>query len=276
MTRTVEDAVRILEVIAGYDPADPITERCMGRIPENYTQYLDEDGLRGARIGVFRTYIDTETTDSRVKDLMERAIEAMAGLGAVIIDPFEIPRFDSLTEHLWCNTFRHDVNAYLASLGDTAPVKNLEAVYASGMYAPYVKSRIERALREQTPPEQRKPPCTDLYSTPRNIALREAVLAAMNEHALDAIVFPTWSNPPRRVGDMESPAGDNSQILSPHTGFPAITVPMGMTADTLPAGLQFVGRPFGEPDLIRFAFAFEQATKHRRPPRGFPPLRSRE
>ena len=274
MARSVEDAVRILEVIAGYDPADPITKLSIGKVPENYTQYLDREGLRGARIGVFRTYIETETIDPQVKSLMETAIEKMSALGAVIVDPFEIPRFEELSENVWCNTFRHDVNAYLASLGENAPVKRLEDVYQRGLYAPYVKTRIERALEETVAPEQRDPPCADLYSTPKNIALREAVLAAMEKYSLDAIVFPTWSNPPRTVGDLKSPAGDNSQILSPHTGFPAITVPMGVTYQRLPAGLQFVGKPFCEPQLIRFAFAYEQATRHRLPPRGFPAIRN--
>ena len=269
MARSVEDAVRILEIIAGYDPADPITARCVGKIPDNYVQFLDRDGLRGARIGIFRTYIESETIDEQVKGLMEKAIESMSELGAVIIDPFEIPDYETLTEDLWCNTFRHDVNAYLATLDENAPVRSLEEVYRRGLYAPYVKTRIERALREKTPPEERDPPCTDLYNTPKNVALRKAVLAAMDEFQLDAIAFPTWSNPPRKVGDLKSPAGDNSQILSPHTGFPALTVPMGMTYGSLPAGLQFVGRPFGEPALIRIAYGYEQATRHRRPPAGF-------
>ncbi len=94
----------------------------------------------------------------------------------------------------------------------------------------------------------------------------------MEKDKLDAVVYPTWSNPPRKVGDMESPAGDNSQILSPQTGFPAITVPMGFTYDSLPAGLTFLGKLFDEPTLIRFAYAYEQATKHRRAPAKFPSL----
>ena len=95
----------------------------------------------------------------------------------------------------------------------------------------------------------------------------------MAKDNLDAIIYPTWSNPPRKVGDFESPAGDNSQYLSPHTGFPAITVPIGFTHGSLPAGLTFVGKLFAEPVLIKFAYAFEQGTKHRRPPEKFPALK---
>jgi Asp-tRNA(Asn)/Glu-tRNA(Gln) amidotransferase A subunit family amidase len=94
----------------------------------------------------------------------------------------------------------------------------------------------------------------------------------MDRDGLNAVIYPTWSNPPRKIGDMQSPAGDNSQMLSPQTGFPSITVPMGYTYDALPAGITFLGRMFSEPDLIKYAYAYEQATRHRRPPTLFKPL----
>ncbi|MCZ6818103.1 MAG: amidase family protein [Calditrichaeota bacterium] len=269
MARSVEDAVRILEIIAGHDPADPITEMGVGKVPENYTQYLDKNGLNGARIGVFRKYMDTPTADAQVNALMEKAIEDLQRLGATIVDPFVINDYDTLIKNIWCDLFQHDVNNYLASLGENAPYKNLADIVASGLYAPYIERRLQRALSATEPPEERDPPCLDLYHDARNIAFRDAVLQAMDRDQIDAIVYPTWSNPPRKVGDMESPAGDNSQYISPQTGFPAITVPIGFAYNTLPAGMTFVGRLFSEPDLIKFVFAYEQATKHRRPPEGF-------
>ncbi len=272
IARTIEDAVRILEVIAGYDPADPITKVCQGKVPDNYTQFLDKDGLKGARIGVFRKYIDSPTTDPEVKVLTEKAIADLKALGAEIVDPFVIPDYEKLIKNIWCNLFRHDVNNYLASLGEDAPYKNLREVVESGLYSPYIEGRLKRALEVKLRPEERDPPCLDLYQDSRNIAFRNAVLKAMAKHNLDAIIYPTWSNPPRKVGDFESPAGDNSQYISPHTGFPAITVPIGFTDGSLPAGLTFVGKLFAEPLLIKFAYAFEQATKHRRSPEKFPAL----
>ena len=269
MARSVADAVRILAVIAGYDPADPITERSVGKVPDNYTQFLDKNGLQGARIGVFRHYLDAESGDPEIKALMEQAIVDLQNQGAIIIDPFVIENFDSLTNNIWCNVFQHDVNNYLASLGDKAPHKTLDEIVATGKYAPYIESRLQRALAVSESPEQRDPPCLDLYSSPRNIAFRNAVLYAMDRDRVDAIVYPTWSNPPRKIGDLESPAGDNSQLLSPHTGFPAITVPIGFTNNTLPAGMTFIGRLFTEPDLIKFAYAYEHASQHRHPPQGF-------
>lgn len=272
MARTVEDAVRILEVIAGYDPADPITKACAGHVPDSYIAFLDKDGLRGARIGVFRKYTDTPKADPEIKTLFEKAIQDMRNLGAEIVDPFVIPDFDSLTKELWCDAFRHDVNAYLASLGGGAPYKTLRDIVDSGLYALYIEERLKEALAVDLPPEKQDPPRLDLYHDPQNIVFREAVLQAMRENRVDAFIYPTWSNPPRKVGDLKSPAGDNSQLIPPHTGLPGLSVPMGFTYGRLPAGLQIVGMLFGEPDIIQFAYAYEQATQHRRPPEKFPLL----
>ena len=269
MARSVEDAVRIFEVIAGYDPADPITELCRDRVPENYIQFLKKDGLKGARIGVFRKYMDVPTMDPKFKALMEKAIEDLRALGAEIVDPLDIPNFDELTEDIWSDMFHHDVNNYLASLGENAPYKNLTEVFESGLYSPYIEADIKASLEVTVPPEEMHPPCLDVYHDQRNIAFRNAVLLAIEKANVDAIVYPTWSNPPRKVGDMESPAGDNSQLLSPHTGFPAVTVPIGFNDQFLPAGMTFIGPLFSEPMLIQFAYAYEQATKHRKPPEKF-------
>ncbi len=273
MARTVEDAVRVLEVIAGYDPADPITQLSENIVPDNYTQFLDAEALRGARIGVFRRYIDAPTTDPEIKDLSEAALRDLEGLGAELVDPFDIPDFEALTDGIWCNVFRHDLNNYLASLDEDAPYRTLDEIVESGLYLDSVKEGLDNGLAETTPPAEREPPCLDLYSTERNITFRNAVLDAMERNGVDAIIYPTWSNPPRKVGDMKSPAGDNSQILSPQTGFPAITVPTGFTNGGLPAGMTFVGRLFDEPKLIGYAYSYEQATLHRRAPELFSELR---
>jgi amidase len=96
----------------------------------------------------------------------------------------------------------------------------------------------------------------------------------MDAAKVDAIIYPTWSNPPRKIGDLKSPGGDNNQVLSPQTGFPAITVPMGFTHGSLPAGITFLGRSFTEPALIRYAYGYEQATHLRQPPAAFGALKS--
>jgi Asp-tRNA(Asn)/Glu-tRNA(Gln) amidotransferase A subunit family amidase len=260
MARSVKDAVSVLEVIAGYDPMDPITKRSIGRATDGYIQFLDKNGLKGANIGVFRFYTNQPTADSEVKALFERAIEDMRGCGAKIVDPFEIEDFEKISEKLSFETFREDLGAYLTSRGEKAQYKSLKEIYDSGKYSPHLKKRIKKAL------DAEKVQCQDLYSEPRNLIFRNVVVEAMQTLNVDVIIYPTWNNPPRVIGDMESPAGDNSQKIPPHTGLPGMTVPMGFTYGKLPAGLQFVGRLFSEPTLIRIAYAYEQATRHRRPP----------
>ncbi len=269
LARTVEDAVRILEIIAGYDPADPITKMSEGKIPKTYTQFLKKDGLKGARLGVFRRYLDAPTTDPQIKEVMANAIAELKAQGAIIVDPFDLPNYQELTRNISCNSFHYDLNNYLASLGEKAKYKTLAAIVEAGLYLPVNEARLKSFVQTPAPTTN---PCRDVHHDPRSIALREALLQAMAADKLDAIIYPTWSNAPRKVGDMQSPAGDNSQILSPQTGFPAITVPMGATYGSLPAGMTFLGRLFSEPDLIKFAYAYEQATKHRRSPEKFPPL----
>ena len=272
MARSVEDAARLLDVVAGYDPADPVTKLSKGNIPESYTRFLDKNGLRGVRIGVFRKYIDAPTTDPQIKELAEAAIRDLKAQGAEIVDPFVIPNFEQLTENIWCGDFQGDLNQYLAQHAQNARYKNLAEIVQSGLYLPYIEGRLKTSMQPKTAAEAQDPPCLDVYHNPKKIAFRNALLAAMDGAKLDAIIYPTWSNPPRKVGDMQSPAGDNSQILSPQTGFPAITVPMGFTYGSLPAGLTFLGRAFSEGALIKYAYAYEQATRHRRSPTKFPPL----
>jgi Asp-tRNA(Asn)/Glu-tRNA(Gln) amidotransferase A subunit family amidase len=269
MARNVEDAARVLDVVAGYDPADPVTKLSENKIPRSYTEFLDKNGLRGTRIGVFRQYLDAPTTDPQIKVLTEAAIHDLKVQGAEVVDPLVVPDFEKLTENIWCGDFQADLNHYLATHAQNARYKNLVEIIQSGLYLPYVEKRLKDSLEPKAPSE----PCLDVYHNKKKIAFRDALLAAMDEARIDAVIYPTWSNPPRRVGDMESPAGDNSQILAPQTGFPAVTVPMGFTYNSLPAGLTFLGRLFSEPVLIKYAYAYEQATRHRHSPDKFSPLK---
>ena len=269
MARTVEDATRLLEVMAGYDPADPITKYSNGKIPVNYTQYLEKKGLRGARIGVFRT-LSERSPDPQVKALFEKAITDLRRAGAIIVDNVIVDNFDSLSDNQWCSVFKQDIDEYLASLG--APVKNLKEVVASGKYSAYIKDDIHDELEKGVKTDTVNHTCDDAYNDTRRIAYRNAMVAAMDKYKVDALIYPTWNNPPAIIGDFKGYKGDNSQIIAPHTGQPAFTIPMGFTYDHLPAGLQFLGRPFAEPTLIRITYGYEQATLHRRPPEKFPEL----
>ncbi len=272
IVRTVEDAATLLDTLAGYDPEDPITQDAVGHVPKSYKMFLDRHGLRGARIGVFRAYLDSPTTDPQVRALTETAIGDLKALGAKIIDPFVIPNFEALTRDIFCGDFQSDLNAYLAKHGQGAPYKNLAQIVESGLYLPYIEGRLKQTAAAKPASTADHTVCPDVLHNDKKLAFRAAIRAAMMQYKLQAIVYPTWSNAPRKVGDDRSPAGDNSQVLSPQSGFPAITVPMGYTHEVLPAGLTFFGDAFSEGTLIKFAYAYEQATRHRHPPPMFPPL----
>jgi amidase len=272
IVRTVEDAAALLDVVAGYDAQDPVTQNSEGHIPKSYRAFLDRQGLRGARIGVFRAYLDAPTGDPQIRQLTEKAIQDLRARGATIVDPFEIPDFEALTKNIFCGDFQSDLNGYLAKHGQGATYQSLAEIIESGLYLPYIEGRLKSTAAAKPGSEADRTVCPDVYHNDKKIAFRAALRAAMAARKVQAIIYPTWSNAPRRVGDEKSPAGDNSQVLSPQTGFPAITVPMGYTHGEFPAGLTFLGDAFDEGTLIKFAYAYEQATKHRHPPLQFPPL----
>lgn len=270
LMRTVTDTAIVYTVLAGYDPADPLTQAAIGRVKPDYRRYLKRNGLKGARLGVLRALTETDTADPEVVARFDRAVDDLRQAGAVIVDPFQIPGFERLTEATgFCSRFRYDLNRYLRTLGPAAPIRSLDAVVASKRFLPQSAGAMQWAMGVDGDPQSQEPPCVDVQGDPRRKALLEAVLAAMDRQRVDAIVYPSWSNPPRRIGDNDSPHGNNSPVIAPHTGQPAITVPMGFTRAGLPLGLQLLARPFDEHKLFRYAYAYEQATRHRRPPAAF-------
>ena len=152
MGRTVEDVARVFNVVAGYDPADPYTEAGRGRREEDYTSFLDADGLKGARIGVLRALVDTEDADSAVVAVFERALEELAGLGAEVVDPFDFDVQAQLQrEGMFCGRFRYDIRVYLESLGDRAPFTDALAVLETGEYSSYVENSLRRGYQRALP-----------------------------------------------------------------------------------------------------------------------------
>jgi amidase len=262
MARSVEDAARILQSIAGTDERDPVTARAPDAGQRQYVAALRDDALQGVRIGVMRYYTALPDSNAEINALFEQALRDLEQQGAVLVQDFAITGFESLIQNNWCNTFPEDVNAYLAQQTQPLAAKTLDEVIASGLYLPSIAGNLQ-----QMPTSGRSnAECLDLYSNPRNVAFRDAVLAAMYDHQVSALVYPTWSNPPRRIDDTTSPTGDNSQHIAPHTGLPAITLPMGFTAAGLPAGVSMVGALFAEATLLGYAYDYEQATLHRRAP----------
>lgn len=273
MARTVADAAAVFQVVAGEDPGDPVTAAARGRPVPRYADSLRADGLRGARIGVLHAAYDTPTLDGEVGQVFQRALADLARLGATVIDPIAIPAIDSIRrlQSGACSPFRHDFDAYMARVADShPPVSTVDEILKSGRYHPSIQARLEAAVRVAESPAE-SPGCQarERYREALRVALRQL----MDSLKLDAVAYPTWSNPPRLIGDLNTPGGDNSQVFSPATGFPAITVPMGYTRAILPAGLQLLARPFAEGTLFRLAYAYEQGTRHRHPPASVPPLR---
>jgi amidase len=268
MARTVTDAVELFQVVAGGDSADPVTAESHAHVVRDYRAFLVPTGMRGARIGVLRQAYERPTTDSAVVRVFGAAIADLRRAGATVVDTAAVPSLDSILriQQGACNPFARDLAAYFAARGPNAPVKTVNDVVASGKYHPTVQLRLQQAQSAASP--DTAPGCANRERA--RAALRLAVTRLMDSLSLDALIYPTWSNPPRLIGDLNTPHGDNSQLFSPMTGFPAITVPMGYTRTTLPAGITFFGRAWSEPALIKLAYAYEQSTKHRRAPRSTP------
>jgi amidase len=273
MARTVADVVAVFQTIVGEDPDDPVTAAARGRKPETYASALVADGLRGARIGVLRQAYERETTDAEIVQVFMKAVEDLRHAGATIVDPARVEGLEGIRRAQGigpCMGFKYDINRYLASHGDTVPVKSLAEIVKSGRFHPTVQRRLEQA-NDGVENGPDTPACK--AETEYRDQVRAAVLKMMDAQTLDALVYPTWSNPPRLIGDLNTPHGDNSQFFSPTTGFPSIQVPMGYTRGVLPAGITFFGRAWSEATLIRLAYSYEQATRHRVPPSNTPPLR---
>jgi Asp-tRNA(Asn)/Glu-tRNA(Gln) amidotransferase A subunit family amidase len=282
MTRTVMDAAILLDAIAGYDPNDPVTAMSARQVPDSYGDGLSEDGLDGARIGIVRDPMDQALdTDSegyrQVRALVDAAVGQLRALGAEVVDNVAIPGVDGINAIYSMNPHETEAatDAYLAELDDP-PHTTLRSILLSGRVTPWRATGLAASLGRTT-----RDPGYLAYLLARD-RLRQDVYQVMADHDLDALVHTTFDHPPSLIArDVEtnpSPADDyglgDNRLLSPLTGFPALTVPAGFTPDGLPIGIEFLGRPFTEGMLIRFGYAFEQATGHRRPPESTPPLAS--
>jgi Asp-tRNA(Asn)/Glu-tRNA(Gln) amidotransferase A subunit family amidase len=274
MARTVEDAARIFQVVVGADPDDPVTAAATAHLPQDYMASLDRNGLRGAVIGVLRQAYERPTLDPEIARVFIAAVEDLRRAGATVVDPVNMDGLDAIRrsqEAGPCMGFKYDLNHFLAARAGTAPVKDLAAIIQSRGFHPSVQLRLENAEKgPENGPDSSACAAENAYRE----QFRAAVIKAMDQLKLDAFVYPTWSNPPRLIGDLNTPAGDNSQVFSPTSGFPAVNVPMGYTrGGTLPAGMTIYGRAWSETKLIKYAYAYEQATHHRHPPFSTPPLR---
>lgn len=276
LTRTVTDGARVFSVIAGYDPADSYTQLGRDRLEEDYSDFLDPNALQGKRLGVLRALVDTDDAAPEITALFEKALDDLRTAGAEIVDDFVI---ENLEDHMnasnFCARFRYDMRRYLASLGEDAPIHDVLDVMAGKSYSPYIEDRLKRfgAKPADLHPRDFDPPCPDFPQHAGRQAFLSDVMESMDAANIDAIVYPSWTNPPAHLDKaIEEYKGDNSQRVAPATGLPAVTVPMGYSHGNLPAGLQILGRPYSEGLLFGLSYAYEQATLHRVPPEQFPEL----
>lgn len=282
MARTVADAAILLGAMTGFDERDPATRLALSRVEgsgkkrgvSNYAKFLDLDGLRGARIGVARNMAGK---NPRILKIFELCIEVMKQLGAVIVDPADVPNFDKFgkTEReVLYYEFKADLNKYLQALPKEARVHSLEDVIEfneenEDQAMPYFGQEQMLAAQKKGPLSEKK--YRDALTKNHRLSRREGIDAAMRKHKLDALVVP--SGGPAWTIDLAN--GDalnwDMESTSPAAaaGYPHITVPAGYVFG-LPVGLSFIASAWQEPQLIQFAYAFEQATQYRRTPRFLP------
>jgi Asp-tRNA(Asn)/Glu-tRNA(Gln) amidotransferase A subunit family amidase len=276
IARTVRDAARLLDVIAGYDPNDPVTAASVGHVPETYTSFLVADGFRGMRLGVIReplaTDTDTNAEDFRqIRAAIDQALKDLTAGGAEIVDPVVIPSLPDLLSRT-TGTFETEaaINAYLAALPN-APVRTYQDIVLSPDVMPSRKARLLEGVGHTT---------HDLGYLEQMVAreeLRQTVLKAMADHHIDALVYATFDHepaiiPPDFMTVKTVSQRGNNRTLAPMLSYPAISVPAGYMANGVPVGIEFLGRPFTEGLLIQIAYGYEQATRHRQPPKTTPAL----
>jgi amidase len=263
--RTVTDVATILDVLVGYDPADPQTARSVGNTPATYTASLQADALQGARIGLLTDLFTIDPSDPAVTDVVYAAADDMRRLGATVID-VTIPDLAHLMSSSGVvSETRFELKKYFDA-HPTAPVRSLDEIVASGVMAPEVAGALTNLDKVDSLDTK------DYYQAlAQRGVLRQATLAVMADNQLDALIYPTIRDKPILIGTPTSQPGVNSNLTT-HTGMPALTVPAGFTDDGLPVGVEFLGRVWSEPKLIALAYAYEQATHHRRPPASTPAL----
>src|ERR1700682_3565320 len=275
MTRNVADTAILLDVMAGYDPDDPVTLFSVGNIPKTYTAFL-QNGLKGARLGVLTNLFGSGPEYDEVNKVMAKAIDALKEQGAVIVR-LEDPALEKglLTAKFRLNEpeFKAALNHYLQQQGSHVPVHSLEEIIASGQYhKPTLEKFFAAAQSYEDGPNSAHYKARRL----RMDEMKMEVADLMAKNHLDALVYPHQKCLVLPIGATFQK--DRNGIIAALAGFPAIEVPAGFSTPTsdapigVPVGIEFLGRAWAEPELLRLAFGFEQATHLRKPPQSAPAL----
>jgi hypothetical protein len=260
----VTDLALMLDATVGADPADAITERSNGHIPRSYRDGLSADGLKGVRIGVLKQLFGTAPEDEEVASIVRASLDAMKKAGAELVDVI-IP---GLEEQMQGSSvinaeFKFDLQDYLAHVSNP-PVHSLGEILDSGRY----HAALDTQFRTRNRPEKRD---TEEYrrALVKRSAVRQLVLAALDEHQVQALAYPTMRRLPAAIGEVQR--GTNCQ-LSPSTGLPVVAAAAGFSDGGVPVGVELLGAEWTEATLLKMAYAYEQAAHPRRPPFSTPPL----
>ena len=267
MTRTVTDAAILLGALAGADAADPVTRSAR---TTDYTELLDAKGLSGARIGVARKLFAGKSVATEAA--FDEAMRVMTGLGATIVDHADLAtagQFDDAEYEVLLYEFKADLEAYLRGLPAGARIRTLDDLIAFNRA--HAKEEMPWFGQEIVEQAAKKGPLTSpgyrkALAKCGALSRAKGIDATLAKHRLDAIVAPT-QGPPALIDLVNGdPSGWSTTSPAAVAGYPAITVPMAYSFG-LPIGLTFMGKAWSEPQLLRYAFAFEQATKVRVAPR---------
>jgi amidase len=269
MCRTVRDAVILLGALTGVDPEDSATAASAGKSQTDYSQYCDPNGLKGARIGVARKYFGF---NDAVDALMEEALDVMKKQGATLVDPADIEtlgKFDDSELLVFMYELKADLNAYLARLGPSAPVRTLKDIIEFNdrnrqKEMPYFGQDLFLKAEGKGPLSEKA--YLDAVARNHQLARTEGIDAIMDKHHLDALVAPTGG--PAWLTDLINGdhSGGGSSNAAAVAGYPNVNVTAGSIFG-LPVGISFFGRAWSEPTLIKLAYSFEQAAKARQAPR---------
>jgi Asp-tRNA(Asn)/Glu-tRNA(Gln) amidotransferase A subunit family amidase len=275
MARTVRDLAKLLDVMVGYDPEDPLTARGVGHVPDSFTKFLDKEGLKGARIGILRESMgydaepDSEDFE-KITEIFNRAVAELKTAGADIVDPIVIPNLKELLAKR-AGSFTDEIDSFSFYFGRSGnpPYKSREEAAQSPDFAKV----IGRSQQRWTRPADAEKHYDYLLAREE---LTTHVLKVMADHKLDAIVHKAVEHQPTLIKDGVNPPFVD-QKGAPHINtflvfVPSIVVPAGFTRDNLPAGIAFLGRSYDDGNMIKLAYAYEQATHHRRPPASTTPL----
>lgn len=265
IARSVVDLAIVLDATVGLDPRDPQTAESAGHVPETYTAFLRDDALEGARLGMVSGFLVDDGPSAEVTRVVREAAARMAEHGAELVE-IEIDA-DELGSALggasviaW--EVKFDLRDYLAGASDVG-VRSLDDILASGLHHEVLTERLRRANEAVEDADELR------ERLARRPAIRRRLIELFEEHDLDALVYPTLRQEPVRIGDSQS---GSSCAPAAHSGLPAFSLPAGFTDAGLPVGIELLGKPFGEGDLIAIAYAYEQKTKPRRLPERTPSL----